>query len=490
MALLIGRILLLLLTALALRSQYVHENVIYQKLNEVSLTRSEWKVACIYEIQTILQYVKVLAQEIAQVQEIISNTERDYRLNVAAAKLSGSSPSSRSSRNQVGFAQAFGQMKNEIFELAAGHKRLQKELQSYNFLSTSSKKRRSLVPVLGRIFSGIFGLATESQVRNLRAGIKALSQNQDTIYHQVEHQMSMINVSRKYISENRQAVNELIVGVHQVDKKLDNMTKFLTNDINLVARFVQLYTQLDLSLKQIKRMIDDATRYIDHLRLELSFLALGHVSPNLISPEELSKLLFDLKSQIPRNFRLPTHPGRKLWSYFRNLNCAAVIEENKIVIILTVPLLDSDDRYELYEVHNLAFPYPYLNTKSEDTDMMAVYRLESDAIMVNTFHTEYILLSRDELYACSHTQGQYCNVHHARLAVSKSKTCVISIFMKNTDNIKRYCTPIIDANVQLPQAVHLNDGIYAISTKETLRLRMICQHQKSDSELVVQLPYL
>ena len=39
--------------------------------------------------------------------------------------------------------------------------------------------------------------------------------------------------------------------------------------------------------------------------------------------------------------------------------------------------------------------------------MMAMYRLESDAIMVNTFHTEYILLSRDELYACSHTQGQY-----------------------------------------------------------------------------------
>ncbi|MFI0416590.1 MAG: hypothetical protein ACH255_20935 [Candidatus Thiodiazotropha sp.] len=129
MALLIGRILLLLLTAFALRSQYVHENVIYQKLNEASLTRSEWKVACIYEIQTILQYVKVLAQEIAQVQEIISNTERDYRLNVAAAKLSGSSPSSRGSRNQVGFAQAFGQMKNKIFELTAGHKMLPKELQ-------------------------------------------------------------------------------------------------------------------------------------------------------------------------------------------------------------------------------------------------------------------------------------------------------------------------------------------------------------------------
>ena len=87
MALLIGRILLLLLTALALRSQYVHESVIYQKLNEVSLTRSEWKVACIYEIQTILQYVKVLAQEIAQVQEIISNTERDYRLVLLLSKI-------------------------------------------------------------------------------------------------------------------------------------------------------------------------------------------------------------------------------------------------------------------------------------------------------------------------------------------------------------------------------------------------------------------
>ena len=55
-------------------------------------------------------------------------------------------------------------MKNEIVELAAGHNRFHKELQSYNFLSTSLKKRRSLVPALSRIFSGIFGLATESQV--------------------------------------------------------------------------------------------------------------------------------------------------------------------------------------------------------------------------------------------------------------------------------------------------------------------------------------
>ena len=48
--------------------------------------------------------------------------------------------------------------------------------------------------------------------------------------------MSMLNVSRKYISENREAINKVIIGVHQTDTKLNNITQKLTSDLNTIAR--------------------------------------------------------------------------------------------------------------------------------------------------------------------------------------------------------------------------------------------------------------
>ena len=68
-------------------------------------------------------------------------------------------------------------------------------------------------------------------------------------------------------------------------------------------------------------------------------------SLNLISPEEMSKVLFQIKNKIPQMFRLPCSPGRKLWSYFRTLNCATIIEEDKLIIFIVIPLVDANEKY-------------------------------------------------------------------------------------------------------------------------------------------------
>ena len=476
---------LLILVVHQLKSHFVQENVIFQNLNQISLTRSEWKIACVYEIKVIIDYVDLIAKDISFLHKNVNTIYQNYRQTVAAAKIFEDDTYQLGIRDQSGFANIFKQMLVELGEISNTHKRLQLELQSYAFLSSRSRERRSLIPVIGRILSGAFGLADERQIRNLKAGIKSLSENQELIFHQLEHQMSMVNVSRKYITENRQAINKLIIGVHQVDMKLNNLTQLLADDINIVARFVQIYSQLDLSLGLIKRMINDATRYVDNLRLELSFLAIGHISPNLLSPEELSKVLFQIRSKIPSAFRLPTHPGRKLWSYFRTLNCKAIIEDNKLIVVISIPLLDADEKYQLYQVHNLAYPDPF---GTPESSMTALYRLESDAFMVNTYRTEYVLLTRNELYACSQSEGHYCNAKQARMSIAKSKTCLISLFMKNTDKIGRYCFPEIYTNVQLPRAVNLEDGIYAISTKETFSLRLSCQNENENTELKIKPP--
>ena len=50
--------ILLLLIAFHLRGQYVS-----RKVNEISLTRSKWKIACVYEIKAIMNYISVTGNE-------------------------------------------------------------------------------------------------------------------------------------------------------------------------------------------------------------------------------------------------------------------------------------------------------------------------------------------------------------------------------------------------------------------------------------------
>ena len=166
------RSVLLLLIAFHLRGQYVYENVVFQKVNEISLTRSEWKIACVYEIKAIINYVNLIGKEIGQVHKIIAMVEKDYRQNAAAASIYKDNYMQLGIRGHSGFSKTFGQMRNEIVEHSTAYKRLQSELESYAFLSSSSRERRSLIPIVGRVLSGMFGLATESQVRSLRTGIK------------------------------------------------------------------------------------------------------------------------------------------------------------------------------------------------------------------------------------------------------------------------------------------------------------------------------
>ena len=79
-----------------------------------------------------------------------------------------------------------------------------------------------------------------------------------------------------------------------------------------------------------------------------------------------------------------------------------------------------------------------------------------------------LLLSHYELHACLHLEGHYCNTRQAWMSTAKCRTCVINIFMKNADNIKRFCFTDIYANVQLPRAIHVKDGMYALSAKKRI----------------------
>lgn len=113
---------------------------------------------------------------------------------------------------------------------------------------------------------------------------------------------------------------------------------------------------------------------------------------------------------MPRTLRLPRNPDKDLWSFYKFLTCTSTTENYKLLIILSIPLLDAQDTYSIYKVHNL----PALMTNQSnsiidnDCSMVAQYNLEANSIAVNTDRTQYMLFSSDELRSCSNPLMGFC----------------------------------------------------------------------------------
>ena len=90
------------------------------------------------------------------------------------------------------------------------------------------------------------------------------------------------------------------------------------------------------------------------------------------------------------------------------LTCTTIVEEDKILVVVPVSLLDSNDDFEVYRVHNL--PIPFNASDGVMSGSVASYQLEAEAIAVNTQLTNFVLLTQGELEGCSKASIGFCSI--------------------------------------------------------------------------------
>ena len=156
-----------------------------------------------------------------------------------------------------------------------------KEMLSLREKATRRTKR-TLVPLVGKVLSFLFGTATKSDVRVMRKGLEVLSTNQESLIHVIEDSLSIINITRIELTKNRLAINNLSFIVEELDKKITNITQGLKMDLLILNGVVQTYERISLMIPEIKESMDKALLYLETIKLQLNQLALGHLSPSVI----------------------------------------------------------------------------------------------------------------------------------------------------------------------------------------------------------------
>ena len=160
--------------------------------------------------------------------------------------------------------------------------------------------------------------------------------------------------------------------------------------------------------------------------------------------------------------------------------CTTIAEPDKILVVVPIPLLESNSDWEVYQVHNL--PVPFNSNNGEATTqspMVAQYRLEANAIAVNTERTNFVLLTKDKMESCSKPVVGLCPIKSPVYPISLSKFCITALFMNNQQQIKESCRTSARLNYVIPMAEYLTDGYWIVTTQRRLSFSVVCQTERT-----------
>ena len=325
------RILLLLI--LMMPTWRRSQSTIFKKSTEVVITRSKWVITLMIDLKPYHDLLERLASEIEKVRvigdEIVTDNYSDRYRGIMY-----------SLRQEI---QARGDQWKGMGNCLGELKLLQ------------PRKRRAVLPIVGKALNVLFGTVSETELRAIKQKLIAIEEGERVLVQEAKSSLSILNVTRVDLTKNRQAINRLIKGVLDVEEELGNVTRSMSMELRRLRGFVK---QLSMAISRLQQTSQSLHLSLAHVRAQLDMLFLGHLLPSLMAPTHLRDILLKIQTEFPHHLRLPSDPTRELWRYYISLGCITLVEEEKILALVPVPLLDRDSIFEVFQVINLPIPYP------------------------------------------------------------------------------------------------------------------------------------
>ena len=440
----------------------VTNSVVFNKVNEITTTRSRWLVSLVTDLNPFEHALEKLLQDVGSTQKAIRKLTNQY-----------------DRPEQRGYNNILAGLRKEVKSLRKTRNFLTKRFVEYHSLQ---RQKRSLIPVIGKALGVLFGTITEDDLDTVKTNINQMHRTQQEFAHVLTDSVTIVNITREQVMENRHSLNSLINSVQALDQEIANVTGALEEHITELEQFVQVYLQVDLAIETLKQAIQGAVMYLEHLSMQLDMLSLGHLSPSVVAPDRLRSLLVDLSKHIPSYLELPENPDTKLWDYYQFLTCQTVLMNTTIVTVIDIPLLDTGSTYEIYEVYNL--PVPHENR----TGAIIQYKLESTALAINPERTRYNLMGPNSAAHCTSSSIRFCDMEGAVYPINLSQTCLIALFMKNNDGIKQNCILLVEPLARLPAVRYITNGLWVIATQREQTFTILCHQGKSTTKTAVVKP--
>ena len=214
---------------------------------------------------------------------------------------------------------------------------------------------------------------------------------------------------------------------------------------------------------------EDINALYEYMRV----LSTQQLNPLIITPEILHYVLEQVKDGILSNARLmlSEDPTQNIWTYYNIIKVTPIVMDDYLMVILTIPLIDSSLDVNLYKVYNLPMLHPKLQIQVE-------YQLEGTYFATH-MHGMYATIPKEsDIKLCMMSQGHLCIFDEPLYLVEKIEWCLYALFMNDLLKIDINCK--FTAMVRHTNLAHsLDRYLWAVTYLATEKLQIHCLHHTS-----------
>ena len=183
---------------------FTSENVVFQKTNEVFLNDAHWSVTFVHDSKPFSNLISKIKNDLAHVEEILKAITDFYERS-----------------NLTGYVETFKSLHIEVDLLTDTYMSVFDSFEEYQTLSVDqNRSQRSILPIIGQLMSTLFGTLSENDLEDINRNVRTFAKNQKQIIHDLDVSLSVLNLTRSQVAENRRSIMDLIEVIQKLDVKI------------------------------------------------------------------------------------------------------------------------------------------------------------------------------------------------------------------------------------------------------------------------------
>ena len=277
--------------------------------------------------------------------------------------------------------------------------------------------------------------------------------------------ISITNVSRGLINENIKKIIGITDTIVTLNQTIKNIAGHL-GPLYTTRKFMFMHTEFIGHHTRIRMVTRQVAADINLIKSYLTTFTTGKLTPQIIDPKHLRHELLKIHKHLPAKITLPENPTSNIWHYYKFLTATPMINGTQMILMIRIPLLDTDSAMILYKVYNLPIYNPIIGKSLS-------YILEGSNLAITKDNSYVTVLTEAEFIQCTLAQDHFCSLNTALYHIDYSKWCLVAIFLKQDNRINKDCQLTV-TNITGPQAIYLDQGLWAISVDMPTQMEIKC----------------
>ena len=239
---------ILLLFSPVISAVVIKDSVVFNKVSNIHTSRSFWKLTLVEDLES---YEPKLSLAKGQLEELYNALATLHERIRRAGKKHWVRSFERLLVDYTDLKSEFDELRNEyneIRKLEGGEK--------------NRRSKRSLLPFIGSLTSFLFGSVSEEDLSAVKRSLKTLSINQETLTHVMNESLSLLNISRNDIGENRHKLNEVIGAISDLNRDLKRIQMESKSEVLELEHVLRIYLQSVESFHGVKSNVAALFRHV------------------------------------------------------------------------------------------------------------------------------------------------------------------------------------------------------------------------------------